>query len=265
MSLPYNTTDLDPEKTFERHVFHRDQFAHYMRWSHMAREFRRRLTERPTVVDFGCGKGSLFEVAYRNRTAPAGYIGLDIRERTIEHARERYKDCDQAGFYVQDLINPTMDFSQFQADMVCSFEVLEHVGKQNVDVFLQNLIACGKPDAKYFLSTPKYDERVGAADNHTYDSGDGRGSAVHEFTYEELAAALDRNDLVVDQVFGTFASVRDYKEYLETDPAAMEIFTRLRRYYDSELSAVFMAPIVPAALARNCLWVCSKSVSSVVQ
>jgi hypothetical protein len=31
----YNTTDLDPEATFERHVFHRDQFAHYLRWTHV--------------------------------------------------------------------------------------------------------------------------------------------------------------------------------------------------------------------------------------
>ncbi len=59
----YNTTDLDPVSTFERHVFHRDQFAHYLRWSHIVKEAK--IGE--TVVDFGCGKGNMLEVFYRNK------------------------------------------------------------------------------------------------------------------------------------------------------------------------------------------------------
>lgn len=257
-NLPYNTTDLSPDKTLERHVYHRDQFSHVLRWSHMAREFRRRLKDRPLVVDFGCGQGGLFELAYRNRTGPAGYVGIDIRARVIERAAEKFKDCTEAGWIVQDLINPTMDFSELQADMVCSFEVLEHVGKQNAQIFLKNFAACGGPGATYYLSTPKYDERVGAADNHTYDSGDDRGVAVQEHTYEEVQAHLVEAGFTIEEKYGTFASKRDYKEYLETDPAAKEIFERLTRYYDSEITAVFMAPLVPAHLARNVLWICSR-------
>ena len=33
-TLP-NWTQLNPETAFERHVFHRDQFAHYLRWTHL--------------------------------------------------------------------------------------------------------------------------------------------------------------------------------------------------------------------------------------
>ncbi len=36
----YNTTDLNPEKTFKKHVFRRDQFAHYLRWTHILKEAR---------------------------------------------------------------------------------------------------------------------------------------------------------------------------------------------------------------------------------
>lgn len=255
---PYSLTDLDPETAIARHVFHRDLWAHTLRWSHMAREFRRRLKNRSTVVDFGCGKGSLYELAYRNRTAPSGYVGLDLREKTIEYARERYKDRPEAGFFVQDLIHPTMDFNQFQADMVCSFEVAEHTGKNNIQTFLSNFAACGREGADYYISTPKYDERVGAADNHTFDSGDGQGVVVQEFTYDEMKAALLEAGFVIERVFGTFASKRDYKDYLETDPAAKEIFGRMCEYFDSELTAAFMAPLVPAHLARNCLWILSR-------
>ena len=29
----YNTTQLDVDKAFEKHIFRRDMFAHYLRWS----------------------------------------------------------------------------------------------------------------------------------------------------------------------------------------------------------------------------------------
>ena len=54
----YNTTDLNPESTFTKHVFHRDQFAHYLRWTHILKEAR--IGE--TICDFGCGNGNLLEV-----------------------------------------------------------------------------------------------------------------------------------------------------------------------------------------------------------
>ena len=82
----YNTTDLDPQTTFERHVFHRDQFAHYLRWTHILKEAK--IGEK--IVDFGCGKGNLLEVLYRNKFKCKHYIGIDIREKTISKAREHF-------------------------------------------------------------------------------------------------------------------------------------------------------------------------------
>src|SRR6185295_7792887 len=76
----YNATDLDPVSTFERHVFHRDQFAHYLRWSFVLR----RIGRHERVVDFGCGKGNLLETLYRNQHTPAAYFGFDIRTQTIQ-------------------------------------------------------------------------------------------------------------------------------------------------------------------------------------
>lgn len=135
MPLPYNTTDLSPDKAFERHVFHRDQFAHYLRWTHILKEAK--IGE--SIVDFGCGQANLLEVLYRNRFKQKSYVGIDIREKTIEAAREKFKNVDWAQFFVADLVKPYLDFSQFNGDKVCSFEVLEHVGKQNGDIFLSIL------------------------------------------------------------------------------------------------------------------------------
>ena len=245
----YNTTDLDPATTFERHVFHRDQFAHYLRWTFILKEAK--IGE--TIVDFGCGKGNLLEVLYRNKFKQSKYIGLDIRNKTIETAKEKYKDVNWAQFICEDLINPIngTDFDAFQSDKVCSFEVLEHVGKQNVGKFMINFMACGNKDAIYYLSTPNYDSKVGAAGNHTFDSGDGRGLVAQEFTYEELKLEISKYFHVV-KTFGTFASIKDYKPFM--NDWQLKMFESLKEYYDSNLLSNIMAPFFPDK-SRNCLWV----------
>ena len=242
----YNTTDLDPESTFERHVFHRDQFAHYLRWTHILKEAK----IDDIVVDFGCGKGNLLEVLYRNRFKCKRFIGLDIRKKTIDQAKEKYENVTWAEFYDQDLIVPTMEFN-FNADKVCSFEVAEHVGKQNIDKFLLNFRSCGHSNAKYYLSTPNFDEKVGAAGNHTYDSGDGKGIAIQEFAHQELQQHIEKY-FTIEKKFGTFASVRDYKPKLSDWQAKM--YASLNEYYDSNLLSNLMAPMFPEH-SRNTLWV----------
>lgn len=243
----YNTTDLDPETSFERHVFHRDQFAHYLRWTYILKEAK--IGDR--VVDFGCGKGNLLEVLYRNKFKCAEYIGLDIRKQTIDAANDKFENVDWAEFYVQDLIKPKMRFDHFKADKVVSFEVLEHVGKQNADKFMQNFKACGHQDATYYISTPNYDPKVGAAGNHTYDSGDGRGVAVQEFSHDELYKLFTKY-FEIKKVFGTFASIKDYKHLLTG--WKLEMFNALKEYYDSNLLSNMMAPLFPSH-SRNTLWV----------
>ncbi len=247
---PYNTTDLDPEGAFERHVFHRDQFAHYLRWTHILKESK--IGE--SFVDFGCGKGNLLEVLYRNRYKPSKYIGLEYRQSQIDKARKKFENVPfDIEFIRQDIIKPSIDYSKFGADKVVSFEVIEHVGKNNVDAFLKNFQACGHSKAIYYLSTPNYDEKVGAAGNHTYDSDDGRGKAVQEFGYFELEDAIERNKFVIETTYGTFASQKDYKEYMNT--WQQKAFHVLSRYYDSNLVSNIMAPIVDSVNARNILWV----------
>lgn len=243
----YNKTALDPEATFERHVFHRDQFAHYLRWTHILKEAK--IGE--SIVDFGCGKGHLLEVFYRNKFKQKSYVGLDIREETIEKCKDKFGQVPWARFYAVDLVKPSIDLSQFNGDKVCCFEVLEHVGKQNADVFLENFKACGNNNATYYLSTPNFDPEVGAAANHTFDAGDERGYDVQEFGHFELEQILSKHFDIVKK-FGTFASMKDYKYLMNS--WQKEMFNALKEYYDSNLMSVIMAPFFPEN-ARNTLWV----------
>ena len=58
----YNITQLNPDIAFEKHVFHRDQFAHFLRWSHVLK-----IAEIDSkILDVGCGSGNIYEVFYRN-------------------------------------------------------------------------------------------------------------------------------------------------------------------------------------------------------
>ncbi len=242
----YNTTDLDPMSTFERHVFHRDQFAHYLRWTHILKNAR--IGE--NIVDFGCGKGNLLEVFYRNKFKCQSYIGIDIRKQTINKNIEKFSNITWAKFIVTDLVLPQIPLN-FEADKVCSFEVLEHIGKSNADKFLHNMVLCGKKDATFYISTPVYNENVGAAGNHIYDCGDGKGEIPQEFTYSEVLE-LFKKYFNIENSFGTFASMRDYKPHM--NEWQKEMFTFLSSYYDSNLLSNIMAPMFPE-YSRNILWV----------
>lgn len=240
----YNATQLNPDQSFERHVYHRDQFAHYLRWTHVLKIAK--LNQK--VLDFGCGSGSLYEVFYRNRYSPARFLGLDIRKQTIEKNKEKFP---KAEWVTEDLVKMNENYGT-DWDIITSFEVAEHIGKQNVQTFLENISNHCNSETLVLLSTPCFDEATGAAGNHTYDSGDGRGVASQELTYNEMKSLLEERFYIVEH-YGTFASQKDYKEHLTQ--AEKEVFDKLTEYYDSNLVANIFAPLVPQ-YSRNVIWKC---------
>jgi len=237
----YNTTQLNPETTFEKHVFHRDQFAHYLRWTHVLKLAKIGMN----ILDFGCGSGNLYEVFYRNRYSPKRYLGLDIRKKTVEINKSKFP---KAEFEAIDLIGD-VDFGT-DWDIITSFEVAEHVGKQNVPKLLENIKKHCNEKTIVLISTPCYDEKVGAAANHIYDGGDERGVAPQELTFNELRSEINKL-FKIEKVYGTFASQKDYKKYMQEWQERM--FDYLSEYYDSNLVSVMMAPFFPE-LSRNCIW-----------
>lgn len=110
---------------------------------------------------------------------------------------------------------------------------------------------CGSENATYYISTPNYDEKVGAAGNHTYDSGDGRGVAIHEFEHNELQSHIEKY-FTIEKKYGTFASIKDYKHLL--NEWQQKMFDSLKEYYDSNLVSVIIAPFFPEQ-SRNTLWI----------
>lgn len=239
----YNKTQLTPQQEFERHIYHRDQFAHYLRWSHVLKNAK----IGQTILDFGCGSGEMLEVFYRNKYRPKQYLGLDIRKQTIDENNEKFKNLDFAEFRQADLCQDELDLGQ-TFDIITCFEVMEHIGHSNADAFLDNIAYhCGKNTVVY-LSTPNYDPNVGAANNHLL----GPEKEVGEWDHFELQSKLEEF-FTIERKFGTFASIKDYKADLTG--WKKEAFEALKEYYDTNLLSNMMAPMVPAEHARNCLWV----------
>ena len=218
----YNKTQLTPQQEFERHIYHRDQFAHYLRWSHILKIAR----VGQTILDFGCGSGEMLEVFYRNKFRPKQYLA-------------EFRQCD--------LCQNELDLGQ-TFDIITCFEVIEHIGHENADAFLDNIAYHCGPDTRVYLSTPNYDPRVGAANNHLL----GPDKEVGEWDHFELQKKLSEY-FIIEKKYGTFASMKDYKADLKDWQIPM--FEALKDYYDVNLIANIMAPLIPAEHARNCLWV----------
>jgi len=237
----YNKTQLTPQKEFERHIYHRDQFAHYLRWTHVLKLAKRGMN----ILDFGCGSAELLEVLYRNRYKPEIYYGVDIRKKTIENLKEKWADLKFAYFNVMDLCKPIiLEGGEQIWDIIASFEVIEHLGKENVKPYLENMENLANFDTIILLSTPCYDEKVGAAKNHIIDG------EIGEFYFDELKKLLEFYFDIVE-VYGTFASQKDYKPLL--DGWKLEYFNAVKGYFDTNILSNLMAPLFPEH-SRNCLW-----------
>ena len=239
----YNKTQLTPQREFERHIYHRDQFAHYFRWSHVLKNAK----IGQTILDFGCGTGEILELFYRNRYKPKYYLGLDIRQKTINENAEKFKKLDFAEFKQVDLCQEELDLGR-TFDIITCFEVVEHIGHANIYKFLDNIFYHCNEDTTIYLSTPNYDPKVGAAKNHML----GPEKEIGEWDHFELQEKLSEF-FIIEKKYGTFASIRDYKEDLHDWQIPM--FEALREYYDTNLLSNLMAPIIPPEHARNCLWV----------
>lgn len=232
----YNKTQLTPKNEFEKHIYHRDQFAHYFRWTHVLKNAK--IGQK--ILDMGCGSGEMIEVFYRNRYRPEKFVGIDIRDKVPE----KLKNLDFVEILVKDLCKP-FDLNE-KFDIITSFEVVEHIGHENLDAYLQNMVKHCKLGTRIYLSTPNYDPSVGAAKNHIING------EIGEWDHFELAERLEKY-FNIKYRFGTFASQKDYK--LELTGWKLEAFNELNKYYDTNLLSNLMAPMIDASKARNCLWV----------
>lgn len=243
------TTDktyLSVDNAEERGFLHRDYIAHCFRWTHIVKylnEKKRYITAE--ILDLGCGREyPLLKTLYTARMLPRSYVGLDVGPiNPLLSSLESKSEGDHLiSLYptvtILDIPNYTLPIDP---NLIVMFEVLEHVEKEDgikILEIIRDLLKENK-GCIFFMSTP------------CYDGNNKAGNHVYEWTYNELAEQLDDMGFSLIDVWGTFASIKDYKPLMSA--AKLEVFNALRSYYDSNVLSTIFAPLYPNA-SRNCLW-----------
>lgn len=239
-----DTTHLSVDHAEERGYIHRDYIAHCFRWSHAWKVLGSIRSSAARLLDVGCGADLPFlRLMLTGRGDFAHYCGVDIRANAEPYALEIVQRSSKRD-KVKLCFNT--DICKLEAQpfhFVTCFEMMEHVEPLHAWRALckiNSLLVRG--DAIALFSTPCYDERVGAADNH-----------VNEMTRDVFMQMLSDAGFKIEACYGTFASQGDYLPLMT--PEERRIFDSLRNYYDSNVLSLIFAPMFPQA-SRNCLWHC---------
>lgn len=249
-----NVRGQEVDKTFlsidtaERRGFlHRDYIAHCFRWSHVVKyisSLRGSDGKYGSILDVGCGKEiPLFKTLYSSRMMVDRYVGTDVRPLSLPDDI-KMENLMAKGIDIQLIGGKVFSKAEVQGrfDVATCFEVIEHMEPEEGLLTLQKIRHHLKEDGVLFLSTPNYDQKVGPADNH-----------VCEYDYSAMEALVLYAGFKIKNVYGTFASQRDYKDALQQYVGLPTIFERLREYYDVNVLSTIFAPLFPEE-SRNCLW-----------
>ena len=131
------------------------------------------------TLDAACGEGYGTALLARSATSVEA---VDISERAIAHAQQRYGHLQSVGFQVADCTELPFDDDVF--DRVVSFETLEHLAEH--DQLLAEFRRVLKPDGCLILSSP---------DKATYSDEQNTVNSYHvkELYREELEALIKRH------------------------------------------------------------------------
>lgn len=247
MSNPNRSIDkthLSADTAEHRQIIHRDLISHCLRWSHVAKYLHQNQRYKDShILDIGCGREQpLAKMLYSNRLVPSNgsYTGVDYNKLTLEPMLEAAAKRFPI-ILVGEKAFPDCELERTSYDIITCFEVLEHVQPLGSYRILEGIEKLLSDDGTAFISTPNYDEETGAAANH-----------INELKYATTELLIKKAGLEINERFGTFASIKDYKECIKQD-GLQELFDRLRAYYDSNYLATIFAPLYPSN-ARNVLW-----------
>lgn len=267
-----DNTHLSIDQAEARGFIHRDYIAHCLRWTHVAKHLQKSY-KTARVLDIGCGVDlPLPRLLYSSRLIVYDYVGVEYN-KSHKFALEpfhsgkfpisAYGSIDFADDDRVTLLAPTSSLTDPTVVMYSGdnevaehrlpntftcFEMIEHIEPNHcrrvlrkLRMMMQHCRAVTGDEPIAFISTPCWDPVVGAADNH-----------VNEMLYLALGALIESLGFIIENVAGTFASQRDYKDQLYKDGYA-SAYKALADHYDSNYLATIFAPLYPQH-SRNALW-----------
>lgn len=270
-----DNTHLSIDQAEARGFIHRDYIAHCLRWTHVAK-FLQRTYSTARVLDVGCGVDlPLARLLYSSKLIVADYVGVEYNashkfktepfhsgrfplsaygsvdfadDEKVQLRAPQYSGVVEQYSEVIFYDGDNEECEHLLPNTIVSFEMIEHIEPahaRRVMAKIMKIMQATKQvmgeDPVAFISTPCWDQHVGAAGNH-----------VNEMRYEALGAMLESLGFIIEDVAGTFASQRDYKDQLLKDGYG-SAYEALAKHYDSNYLATIFAPLYPEH-SRNALW-----------
>jgi|TARA_R110002020_G_scaffold155929_4_gene337372 hypothetical protein len=150
---------------------------------------------------------------------------------------------------IQDLtVNPVFDLEDESVDFFWSTEVIEHMGREFVPAWLDDVARVMRKGALGYVSTPNHD---GSNNKLPEDH-------IYEWGFLELKEELERN-FVIESVVGTFIQIPKLRKALREDPNGWtaEQYEMLEQRYGRQFLRMAAAVFYPE-VANNCAWVLRK-------
>lgn len=123
---------------------------YYLAWKWEYQIVFDRIKSGGRVLEVGCGKGSFLA---KLQTHNIMCHGLELNKRAL-------KECKKRGLIVSDqTVSEQAKLFREKYDIVCSFQVLEHVAKAKE--FIEDSLALIKPGGKFFISVPNNNSFLG--------------------------------------------------------------------------------------------------------
>jgi cyclopropane fatty-acyl-phospholipid synthase-like methyltransferase len=114
-------------------------FNHLGRYYYASKKIN--INKSDTVLDISCGQG--YGTYYLSQISKYAY-GIDINENHINKAKELFKSGNLS-YFVDKLL---------YVDKIVCLETIEHMEKDKIPEFLNNLFSYLKPEGKIFISFP---------------------------------------------------------------------------------------------------------------
>ena len=116
------------------------------------------------VLDVACGVG--YGAALLADAGASMVLGVDISAEAIRYARHRY--ARPSVHYTLGEAS-SLALADKSVDVLVSFETIEHLGKEKIEPFLQELRRVVKPGGAVFLSTPNGEASYKMGAYHTVE------------------------------------------------------------------------------------------------
>jgi SAM-dependent methyltransferase len=157
---------------------------------------------------------------------------------------------------VQDVTtHPTFDLEDESIDFFWTTEVIEHMGKEFINPWLEDAVRCLRPGGIAYISTPNHE---GSNDKLPADH-------VYEWGFDELKDELEKH-FTIESVVGTFIQMPNFNKAQRTYNQALSESSRqfpqawteqqvlmLHERFGKQFARMVLATPYPQ-FANNCAW-----------